>query len=178
MVQYFDEIPSFLFPWIDKQKIFWVATAPLTADGLVNLSAEGMEGSFRVVNCNQSCGYAVPFFTYKAKRNRLLSSALPREKADVEAKKSVNAEASDAPPRPETGLKRQWFVRNAHSQDGLPGMLRGHDYFMGFSPPTDGLKSDDESEGHSIRVGDVTLVGAFLTGVLLTASYMRFIKTN
>lgn len=53
MVQYFDKIPDFLFSWIDKQKVFWVATAPLTANGLVNISPKGTVGSFRVVNANK-----------------------------------------------------------------------------------------------------------------------------
>ncbi|KAG5653814.1 hypothetical protein H0H81_010282 [Sphagnurus paluster] len=223
MVQYFDKIPEFLFPWIEKQKMFWVATAPLTPDGLVNISPKGMTGSFRVVNPNQvwyedltgsgtvyefgtpeyeallppekrkigsrsiimidvfkvgtSCGYAVPFYTYKAERNRLLSFALDRERTDVEAEKSLDENCS-APPRPDKGLKRYWSSQNAHSQDGLPGILTGHDSLSRFSPPAESLKGDDESEGGRIGVGEVKLVAAFLTGVILTASYVKFIKPS
>ena len=50
MVQYFDEIPEFLFAWIAEQKVFWVATAPLASDGHVNLSPKGLDGMFHVVN--------------------------------------------------------------------------------------------------------------------------------
>jgi len=50
MGQFFDEIPEFLISWIKKQQVFWVATAPLTADGHVNVSPKGLEGTFHVVN--------------------------------------------------------------------------------------------------------------------------------
>ena len=50
MVQYFDEIPSFLVEWIKLQRVFWVATAPLSADGHVNLSGKGNDGTFNVVD--------------------------------------------------------------------------------------------------------------------------------
>lgn len=41
MGQFFDEIPGSLIPWIEAQKLFWVATAPLTEDGHVNVSPKG-----------------------------------------------------------------------------------------------------------------------------------------
>ncbi|KAG6811345.1 hypothetical protein H0H92_007852 [Tricholoma furcatifolium] len=47
-MQMFGEIPDFLIAWIEKQQIFWVASAPLTADGLVNISPKGVEGTFHV----------------------------------------------------------------------------------------------------------------------------------
>ena len=53
MAKYYDEIPQFLIAWILKQKIFWVASAPLTGDGLVNLSPKGVEGSFHVLSPTQ-----------------------------------------------------------------------------------------------------------------------------
>jgi hypothetical protein len=49
-MQMFGEIPDFLIAWIEKQQMFFVATAPLTADGLVNISPKGVEGTFHVVN--------------------------------------------------------------------------------------------------------------------------------
>ncbi len=54
MVKYYDQIPDFAIPWIQEQKIFWVATAPLTPDGHVNVSPKGIfEGSFNIVNPNR-----------------------------------------------------------------------------------------------------------------------------
>ncbi|KAF7303630.1 Pyridoxamine phosphate oxidase [Mycena indigotica] len=53
MVQYFDEIPPSLAKWIDKQQVFWVATAPLSGDGHVNVSPKGGDGMFHIVNERQ-----------------------------------------------------------------------------------------------------------------------------
>ena len=53
MAKFFDEIPQFLVEWILKQKMFWVASAPLTSDGYVNVSPKGIEGSFHVVSPTQ-----------------------------------------------------------------------------------------------------------------------------
>ncbi|KAG7095321.1 hypothetical protein E1B28_006086 [Marasmius oreades] len=53
MVQFYDEIPPFLIDWIKTQHVFWVATAPLSADGHVNLSGKGINGTFHVVNNRQ-----------------------------------------------------------------------------------------------------------------------------
>jgi len=49
----YDHIPDFLARWIAQQKTFWVATAPLGGDGLINLSPKGSEGTFHVVNPNR-----------------------------------------------------------------------------------------------------------------------------
>ncbi|KAJ7062067.1 hypothetical protein C8F01DRAFT_1056964 [Mycena amicta] len=53
MVQYFDEIPPSLSTWMKKQEVFWVATAPLSGDGHVNVSPKGGEGMFHIVNPRQ-----------------------------------------------------------------------------------------------------------------------------
>ena len=50
MGKFFNKIPEFLFPWIQQQKIFWVATAPLSESGHVNVSPKGFEGTFHVEN--------------------------------------------------------------------------------------------------------------------------------
>ena len=50
MVKFFTEIPSSLVPWIQEQKMFWVATAPLSASGHVNLSPKGYEGTFHIID--------------------------------------------------------------------------------------------------------------------------------
>ncbi|KAJ8515107.1 hypothetical protein ONZ45_g7417 [Pleurotus djamor] len=50
MGQFFEEIPEKLIPWVLKQHMFWVATAPLKADGHVNVSPKGLEDCFHVVH--------------------------------------------------------------------------------------------------------------------------------
>ncbi|KAF9559102.1 hypothetical protein CPC08DRAFT_709116 [Agrocybe pediades] len=50
MGQFLDELPTYLMEWIPKQHMFWVASAPLSQDGHVNISPKGIEGTFRVVN--------------------------------------------------------------------------------------------------------------------------------
>ncbi|KAF8154781.1 hypothetical protein B0H34DRAFT_676494 [Crassisporium funariophilum] len=50
MGQFVQEIPEHLIEWILKQEMFWVASAPLSADGHVNISPKGVEGTFHVVN--------------------------------------------------------------------------------------------------------------------------------
>jgi predicted pyridoxine 5'-phosphate oxidase superfamily flavin-nucleotide-binding protein len=50
MVQFFDTIPPHLLSWIPLQHVFWVATAPLDAEGHVNLSPKGVKGSFHIVD--------------------------------------------------------------------------------------------------------------------------------
>lgn len=53
MPEFFESIPSHLIPWLLEQPIFWVASAPLSKDGHVNLSPKGLKGSFRVSNPNE-----------------------------------------------------------------------------------------------------------------------------
>ncbi len=48
MSKEFDALDSTLTRWIEKQKMFFVATAPLDGDGLVNCSPKGGD-SFRVL---------------------------------------------------------------------------------------------------------------------------------
>ncbi|KAF4610989.1 hypothetical protein D9613_006715 [Agrocybe pediades] len=50
MGKFFDEIPSFLVPWIKQQKIFFVASAALSEKGHVNVSPKGFEGTFHIVD--------------------------------------------------------------------------------------------------------------------------------
>lgn len=38
---FYETIPEREFDWIRKQKVFWVATAPLSAGGHVNVSPKG-----------------------------------------------------------------------------------------------------------------------------------------
>ncbi|KAI0917721.1 hypothetical protein AcV7_007058 [Taiwanofungus camphoratus] len=50
MGKFYDSIPDNLVPWILSQQMFWVATAPLSGAGHVNLSPKGLTGSFHVVD--------------------------------------------------------------------------------------------------------------------------------
>ena len=48
MAKVYDGIDPDMAAWIERQPVFFVATAPLAADGLVNLSPKGTMGTFRV----------------------------------------------------------------------------------------------------------------------------------
>jgi len=50
MGQFHNEIPENIMEWIPKQHTFWVASAPLSADGHINISPKGVAGTFHVVN--------------------------------------------------------------------------------------------------------------------------------
>lgn len=43
MGAYFEQIPESLIKWILEQKCIWVATAPLSGDGHVNVSPKGCQ---------------------------------------------------------------------------------------------------------------------------------------
>jgi len=53
MPEFFESIPDHLIPWMLDQQVFWVASAPLSKDGHINLSPKGLKGSFRVNNVNE-----------------------------------------------------------------------------------------------------------------------------
>ena len=50
MGKVYDEIPDYLATWIEHQKIFWVATAPLSAEGNVNVSPKGFSNTFHIAD--------------------------------------------------------------------------------------------------------------------------------
>ena len=50
MAHVYEGIDDGLARWIEKQPVFFVATAPLAADGMVNLSPKGTLGTFRVLD--------------------------------------------------------------------------------------------------------------------------------
>ena len=50
MAKVYDGIDAGMAAWIEQQPVFFVATAPLADDGLVNLSPKGSIGTFRVVD--------------------------------------------------------------------------------------------------------------------------------
>lgn len=52
MARAFDAIPDHLFEWLEAQPLFFVASAPVDADGHVNVSPKGYD-TFRVLGPNQ-----------------------------------------------------------------------------------------------------------------------------
>ncbi|CAE6469205.1 unnamed protein product [Rhizoctonia solani] len=50
MGKFYDTIPDELIPWINEQRCFWVATAPLSADGHINISPKGVSGTFKIID--------------------------------------------------------------------------------------------------------------------------------
>jgi Pyridoxamine 5'-phosphate oxidase len=50
MAKVYDGIDPGMAAWIEQQPVFFVATAPLAGDGLVNLSPKGERETFRVVD--------------------------------------------------------------------------------------------------------------------------------
>jgi len=53
MGHYWDEVPEKEVEWIRNQQIFWVATAPTSPNGHVNLSPKSVEGTFKLLNPKQ-----------------------------------------------------------------------------------------------------------------------------
>ena len=50
MAKTYDAINGKLRTFIDEQKMFFVATAPLTPDGHINVSPKGLSGTFAVID--------------------------------------------------------------------------------------------------------------------------------
>ncbi|TFK82479.1 hypothetical protein K466DRAFT_500243 [Polyporus arcularius HHB13444] len=50
MGKFYDCVPEELVPWIKRQQMFFVATAPLSASGHVNLSPKGLRGTLHIVD--------------------------------------------------------------------------------------------------------------------------------
>jgi Pyridoxamine 5'-phosphate oxidase len=52
MANVYDGIDTKLARWIEAQPLFFVGTAPLAADGLLNVSPKGTRGTFRVLGAH------------------------------------------------------------------------------------------------------------------------------
>ena len=50
MVEFWKQLKPEHISWIVAQKIFWVATSPLSPDGHINVSPKGVAGTFHVIN--------------------------------------------------------------------------------------------------------------------------------
>jgi hypothetical protein len=100
MARTYDALTDDLSRWLLDQHVFFVATAPLSADGHVNLSPKGHD-SFRVLS--PSCGFSVPLMSYERERPTLI------EWADRKGPDGLDAYRSE---------------KNATSIDGLPALRR------------------------------------------------------
>lgn len=54
MGQFYDEMSADQQDWIHKQKMFIVASAPLSATGTINASPKGYD-CFRIIDANKAC---------------------------------------------------------------------------------------------------------------------------
>lgn len=120
---------------------------------------------------SQSCGYGVPYYTFKGHRTKLLDLS---DKAEREERAAGGCHTND-------GLKAYWALENLKSIDGLDGLSAAH-------------KSDaiPQSVYNKTQKGDgmvqdgVTLIGAYWSsggakfvaglslGLMISASYARW----
>lgn len=56
MGKIYDAIDDRMAAWLERQPVFFVGTAPLAGDGLVNVSPKGTAGTFRVLD-GRTVGY-------------------------------------------------------------------------------------------------------------------------
>ena len=133
MGKLYADITPELQEWLGRQRMFFVASAPLAAEGLpkiVRLHGRGeahtphsagwselralfpdYSGARAIVKVavervSDSCGFAVPLYDYREQRDVLIRSA--QTKGDA-------------------GLHKHWRDKNARSLDGLPGLPLGPD---------------------------------------------------
>ncbi|KAJ3502974.1 hypothetical protein NLJ89_g8642 [Agrocybe chaxingu] len=271
MGQFFDEIPDFLFPWIKQQKMFWVATAPLSPSGHVNVSPKGFDGTFRILSKSKvwyedltgsgiettahlrengrltimfcafegpprilrlfgtgavyeygtaeynellpaekrqpgsrsvimldvhkvgtSCGYSIPFYTFKSNRMRLHIGMAKRELEDIRNESTTTSANGNGVPTSsalvsDKGLKVYWELANQKSIDGLPGLLTSFTARAGFDK---GVASrdwgqDDESlispGKQSFSLGhyvDARVVVGFVLGFVASGLWGRILRTQ
>lgn len=50
MVKFWEHLQPEHIDWIATQKLFWVATSPLSPDGHINVSPKGVAGTFHIMN--------------------------------------------------------------------------------------------------------------------------------
>jgi len=251
MGQFFEEIPDYLITWIKQQKMFWVASAPLHADGHVNVSPKGFAGTFRIVNSRHvwyedmsgsgietishlkenrritilfhafegppriarlfgtgtvyefstpeyeqllpadvhqpgsqavimvdvhkvgtSCGFSIPFYTFKAPRMLLHSHFARAETVDIRAE-TADPDAEE-PPRPKGGVKGYWKDKNAQSIDGLPGLAVAHASMTKFKEsgpfPQDDVRISSKKAPLPF---DTKSAMAFLFGILASIAFLQ-----
>ncbi|KAJ7457221.1 hypothetical protein B0H11DRAFT_1873783 [Mycena galericulata] len=123
-----------------------------------------------VYKVSTSCGYAVPFFDFKAHRTRLLTWAAKKENLDVSEANSESSGVVD-------GLKRYWNKSNSHSLDGLTGLTVAPFTTETFPLRNTHYKPDNEKTKdrtmEAASIGGVNLLVGFSLGILATSIYMR-----
>lgn len=119
----YEEIDARLRTFIEAQAVFFVATAPLAADGHVNLSPKGRDldpphADFETLRArfpegpigraiveveatriSDSCGYGVPLYAFEKERSQLVDWAERKEEAELRAyQRKKNARSLDGLP--------------------------------------------------------------------------------
>lgn len=106
MAKFFDRIQPQHQTFIEEQKMFFVATAPLSPDGHVNRFVLPMATRQIIVanihRVQTSCGFSVPLYEYTGERDHAQKWA---------ARKGIE------------GLETYKVEKNYTSIDGLPTML-------------------------------------------------------
>jgi len=134
--------------------------------------------------CMQSCGFAVPFYSYQGERQTLNQYFNNREKKDVEAE----ADAEDPSVcKAEGGLKDYWEQKNTKSLDGLPGLSSasstgfrptGYDVNLWTTSPPSEEKDTAEARRATQFFDTKFLAGVATGGLFATACYTIFQNTQ
>jgi hypothetical protein len=124
----------------------------------------------------QSCGYAVPFFDFKAHRTRLLTWAQKKEELDCKATEGATREESGLV----EGLKRYWNTKNLRSLDGLEGLTVApytSDPFpvkdLSYKPDNETVKKGRLGSHIMGMHGVEHLLVGFSLGVIVASVWMR-----
>ena len=109
----YEEITDQLRKWMEEQKVFFVATAPLSADGHVNCSPKGLD-SFRVLSSDEVVyqdltGSGVETIAHLKENGRIVI-----KERDVLDKYALNLGSE--------GLKTYRATKNKESIDGMSGL--------------------------------------------------------
>lgn len=129
---------------------------------------------------SQSCGYAVPFFDYRAERTKLEEFAVRRETIDNAAPASSQELAPD-------GLKEYWKIHDTESIDGLPGVQTAFKSTRRFEeyPQTTSTPTNSVSDGSiNVKVGQssplnmtvLMMILAFGAGIIFAAQVRNIVE--
>jgi hypothetical protein len=130
---------------------------------------------------SQSCGYAVPFFDYRAERTKLQEFAIRRETIDNAAPASSSQELAP------DGLKEYWKVHDAESIDGLPGVQtafkstrRFEEYPQTMSNSTittsDGSTNIKAGQSRPLNMTVFLMILAFGAGIIFAAQVQNIVE--
>jgi hypothetical protein len=120
-----------------------------------------------------SCGFSIPFYTFKDNRMVLHNMAAKKENEDIQAASCSPGENDSDIAYPERGLKHYWKNHNVESIDGLPALSEAFNspkVFNVWTPekkPTSGTTL--ESSGQKSSIPDF-FDTRLLTGVAIGAA--------